>query len=739
MKTRVLMLLGIVALVSADIASADHQRRTPVEPARNRDGSFVTDVFTARFDPLNAVIPFPSNLLLQGTGDLTLNIPVADPGDFGDPMVALNALDGFGLTTPSTALFSGEIAADSVVPGVGVHVFEVALSGPGGGVVAVNRELVPGAEFVSAVAPTDPSGDTLAVVWTRPLKQLSSYLVVVTNYVHKTNGTDATPDQTYFLAKRTEPLAINGRSTDRLIDDATASALEPLRQLVNSQELGAASMGVDPADIVLSWTFTTQSITPVIGTLLSTVQTAPSIMAPSGLTTAAIGLAGLGDVVIGQMSVPYFLEAPSAANPIAPLTGFWEAAPGAYAPPFDAFGLDPTSTNPTFANPLPVAKSTQTIPVLATVPNASSGNVKPASGWPVVIFQHGITRSRMDMFAIADTLALQGFAVVAIDLPLHGITDTGSLLFAGNMPPPFSATERTFNLDFVNNATLAPEPDGNIDDSGTHFANLASLLTARDNNREAEIDLHILAATIPSMDIDFDGNPDFDASRMLFVGQSLGSIVGIPFVALNPLVNVGTFSVPGGGVAGVFAGSATFGPVVAAGLAQQGVLPGTPDFFAFLGAAQTVLDSGDPINYAGIFSASDNFGLVHEVVGGPDSLPDQVVPNTTPLSVLAGTEPLVAAMGLAPITETTIDANGIRGVTRFTEGEHGSLLNPTSSFAATVEMQGEMASFTASGGTVVQVNDASVILTQTAASAEDGQPEDPGKVEEPGDSAERGQ
>lgn len=67
-------------------------------PALNKDGSIVTGVLTARFDPSNGVIPFPSNLLFTGTTDLTLNLPVVDPSDFGDPSVALSALDGFSAT-----------------------------------------------------------------------------------------------------------------------------------------------------------------------------------------------------------------------------------------------------------------------------------------------------------------------------------------------------------------------------------------------------------------------------------------------------------------------------------------------------------------------------------------------------------------------------------------------------------------------------------------------------------------
>ena len=44
----------------------------------------------------------------------------------------------------------------------------------------------------------------------------------------------------------------------------------------------------------------------------------------------------------------------------------------------------------------------------------------PADGWPVVIFQHGIAQDKSNAAAIAGTLAIAGFATVAIDHPLHG-------------------------------------------------------------------------------------------------------------------------------------------------------------------------------------------------------------------------------------------------------------------------------------------------------------------------------
>ena len=54
----------------------------------------------------------------------------------------------------------------------------------------------------------------------------------------------------------------------------------------------------------------------------------------------------------------------------------------------------------------------------------------------------------------------------------------------------------------------------------------------------------------------------------------------------------------------------------------------------------------------------------------------------------------------------------IRGAVRFTAGDHGSLLSTTASAAATIEMQGQMASMIVSNGQAVQVSNTSVIKTQ---------------------------
>src|SRR4029078_7832304 len=100
-----------------------------------------------------------------------------------------------------------------------------------------------------------------------------------------------------------------------------------------------------------------------------------------------------------------------------------------------------------------------------------------------------------------------------------------------------------------------------------------------------------------------------------------------------------------------------------------------------LAAREPVADSGDPINWAAFTANKRLLGQI--IVGnGSTNLPDQVVPLVVAGPPLAGGEPLVKFLNLAPITATTQNANGIRGVVRFTAGTHGSALDPASNPAA---------------------------------------------------------
>ena len=238
--------------------------------------------------------------------------------------------------------------------------------------------------------------------------------------------------------------------------------------------------------------------------------------------------------------------------------------------------------------------------------------------------------------------------------------------------------------------------------SGNFFINLQSLLTSRDNTREAAQDLRQLTATLPLMDLNGDGKPDLDAGHIRFVGHSLGGITGATFLGIEENITSATLGMAGGGIAKLLDGSATFGPRIAAGVAMAGIIKGTPAYESYLIGVQTVVDSGDPINYGPTAASLHPIHLI-EVVGGAGSLPDQVVPNSVPGAPLAGTEPLAKVMGLQSANRSVWDDNGVRAIVRFTQGDHSSIISPVASVGATAEMQGQMIKFLQTEGTELEI------------------------------------
>jgi pimeloyl-ACP methyl ester carboxylesterase len=684
------------------------------------------------FDPSNSVIPFPNDLLFQGTLDGTLNIPVDNANDLSDPMVALNALDGFSTNAPISAGFAGSVSAASITAS-SVRVFEVTTTS--GAVTGHVAELQAGVDFFATVSSIN-SGD-LVIVPLKPLKPKTIYQVVVTNDLMSTAGNAMLPSTTYALAKSTTPYfnLMSGERASGLpaaftsFSDADLAQLEGLRQIVSTGETVAAANAAAPtlttAEIILSWSFTTQSISDVLDATRTQVQALVAVSGFSPIPATASPL-GAADVHVGVLQVPYFLTAPvdSIDTGGVALGSFWQGAGGGH---LTQFNLNPVST------------STQTIPLLVSIPDATTtadecpAGVVPAAGWPVVIFQHGITRNRTDMMAVADAFAGACMAVVAIDLPLHGLTGletdgTQAFYEAGG------TGERSFDLDVVTQDAdgniTGTGGDGVIDSSGSNFINLTNLLNTRDNLRQAVSDLFVLVDALQEGAVT-DGTNTFDASKIYFLGHSLGGIVGTPFLALEAGVRDAVIAMSGSGVAKILDGSASYGTVIAGGLAANGVLKGTSDYEAFVGAAQTVVDSADPVNYAlnaagyAPSAAAGRGVLFFEVVGDSvlGNASDLVVPNTVPdgndssgtiAAPLSGTEALIKLLALPPFNTDQVDGGGLLlAATRYTAGNHGSILDPTGSttnLAVTTEMQTQAVTFLASDGAMLDVNDSSVLL-----------------------------
>lgn len=670
--------LVALAVISACSDSTNYDYDGSRADAEEAAGLLPSTTFEATFSPADSVIPFPNNLLMSGSQDGTINIPVVDPEDYSNPQVALNALDGFSTTAPITTGFSQAINPDSLVLGETVRVFEVTSDPATGAVTGLVSELTRAQIAVSAVG---ADNDTLALIPIVPLSESTTYLVVLTNGIENTAEPAAIADKSisYYLT-----------SGDAELTGATA-ALEPLRQLTGSFEAVASAAGVTESNIVLSWSFTTLSTTPVLQSLADSAAAGAIVVNPAGTPSSQINpaLADVSNIHFGALTVPYFQTAPTTENPVAGINGFFKTADGGFV---------------TRYAPTPVKTGDQTIPLILTVPAGDA----PAAGWPVVIFQHGITQDRSNVLALADSMAGAGLALVAIDLPMHGITDTENALNAeGALLSALNAKERTFGLDLINNTTRVAGPDNIADTSGTHFYNLGNLLNARDNLRQAVSDLLTLENSLANIQ-----GISLNTDSIGYIGHSLGGIIGTSYLAFTDGVGPATLAMPGVGLSRLLANSASFGPVINAGLADQGAPVGSVAYETFLTVAQTVIDSGDPVNFA---ATAANMHPVHmmEVVGGSaGSLPDQVIPNQVDTAPLSGTEPMARLMGLDPIIATSGDTSAeVSGLVRFIAGDHGSILNPAADLNTTVEMQTQTANFMATGGTIIKVTDTSVIST----------------------------
>lgn len=669
---------GTVGPTNTTSGNGNPAGATPVTPPAST---------TALFQPLQGILPYPTDLYFAGSTDGTLNIQPANA--LMPNQAAINTLDGFSTTAVIRAGFGGALNPASFTAS-SVIVVQVTIDNTTKATTGVVQPLVFGTDYTVGVGPEAGVGSSILEI--RPAHPLvpstgttdNGYLVILTNGITDASGNAATADTDYGNIKAAQPTCTS-------IAD---SSLNGICKLTGAHLQIAQALGINPANVVLSFSFTTQATTDTMAVITHTAAAQPMTVHNTGLTTAQANplLKGHANIYLGTLKIPYYLSR------TAPLTGYWQGNPSP---------LDASSRFLTRFNPVPVPTETLLVPVLVTVPNANSaaGAAKPASGWPVLIFEHGITRNRTDMLAVADAFADSGFVVVAIDLPLHGLTDRTNPLYASGANPLYAglglpasgSIERTFDLDVQNNTTGATGPDGQIDPSGASFINLTSLLTSRDNLRESAADLITLTRSLPNLNLDTDPAGDIDPTNIHYLGHSLGAIVGGVYLGATSSAEVrtATLAMPGGGIAALLRDSPTFGPRILAGLQAQGLTPGSTLLEQFFRDAQTAVDPGDPLNY--IATAAKNHPIhVIQVVGGGTSLPDQVVPNSaTARLILAGGLTRIPAPAMpGPVASGTGTPPGHRAYVNFLVGGHGSIIDPTASLAATREMQGEAITFT---------------------------------------------
>ncbi|MEW6273411.1 MAG: hypothetical protein AB1689_29375 [Thermodesulfobacteriota bacterium] len=251
---------------------------------------------------------------------------------------------------------------------------------------------------------------------------------------------------------------------------------------------------------------------------------------------------------------------------------------------------------------------------------------------PVVLLQHGFGGDNDVVLDLGPELARVGLAAIGIDAVLHG--------------------RRGDPLELLR----------------------ASPFRARDVFRQTIADqMAVLRAIERGVDVDGDGHADLDASRMGYLGISLGGLIGATLVAVEEILPAAVLNVAGGRVA--FLGqSIGLRDLVGGSLAAEvGLEVDDPLFAAYLQRTlelgQHAMDTVDGLNFARRWFLEPFPGVRPHRVLLQEGIGDLLVDN-------ASTEALAAAGGLVANVPMS-DPGGVSGLWRFAPpGGHGILARP---------------------------------------------------------------
>ncbi|WP_392340898.1 hypothetical protein [Moritella marina] len=532
------------------------------------------------------------------------------------------------------------------------------------------------------------TSENIQIECTATLTEDSTYFLLVNDHVETSDGTQLQADPAF---------------TELQNPDIVPATLTEQEQLVQAQiQAAKAAAGTSiSGEIVYAAQFTTQSTYAILDSIIENNQSATL-----GDLTPVDTEGRNYDTYTATLTLPYYL--PFQGGTPEPLNN----KEACLIDEFDPIGACPDlyrwmrpkdnkSEHLTKENSLP-ASTELTINV----------DIYAPKDWgyrklPVVQFIHGVTANKGTASLMAKDYTDQDNLVVAIDMPYHGerilLDDEGNEIGAE-----------------INKAD---------------FINISSPLTLRGNLNQAVSDnLSLRNALINA--------PWANETNTHLIGHSLGGIVAVmvsemsqtPSAALrtNDLsYKTVNFVVPGQGLVNLVLTSDLLGPEteesvkkspdIQRGIAET-VIPDLCDSTnsneecivalrtfsegsidnanmiaeledeiyslilpSFKHGVQTSVDSADPANFTSRQVANKQPTLLIEAVGTcgetcevGEYMPDYVVPNSSPDNILTGTDPLITALQLDDIRDSTQGGSGeqgtIRGVIRATVGGHGTYL-----------------------------------------------------------------
>jgi len=476
--------------------------------------------------------PFPSNWFTvtdqSNNTRLRVNLPGPDCGvrttDCED-LDVINTLDGFNLQPRLSIPFDGPIDVRAVTSDT---VFLISLGSTlrddddgdrRGRVIGINQVI------------WDPDASTLQVESNESLDQHTRYALIVTRGMLDQVGQPIEATEAFRRFRQQVPGAYR----------------RELREAIRA----ASRAGVDESEIVTASVFTTQSATAVLEKIrdqikASNPEPANFLLGPNGTRTVF----PLNEVTNIMFNEQTHLDEHAPLEPVRnPIEYLRDTLPGAVGT--IAFGK--------YRSPDYEIHPGEFIPPIGTRsgrPAVQGGNdiyfnlylpsgPRPAEGWPVAIFGHGNGGSKNFTSAapgsgnVAATMAAHGIATIAINGVGAGFGSRGTLTIDRTSGESVTLSAGGRGID--------QNGDGIIDaNEGLSSAPPRRILLVTDGIRQNVADLMQLVRVVEvGIDVDGDGFPDLNPSRIYYFGWSLGSIYGTVFLGIEPSVKVGVLNGPG--------------------------------------------------------------------------------------------------------------------------------------------------------------------------------------------------
>ena len=621
-------------------------------------------------DPTTGVIPYPNNLLFDAKKG-----KVAIPPQPGESPTAkalregLNTLDGFTTQGPYYAPVEGDIDPKSVALGKSIIILDLTSGKP-----SVDWKV----EYVA-------TAKAIVATPTKPLKELNQYAIVAISKFDKAslkpkggvglkakNGNRVAPAPFMALMRNRHPLFTDDKSTVSTLTDDLAKRAEAARLAHKPLFDTLEKQKITREDVVVAWTFRTQSITKPLVQLRA-------------LPWAILQKIDKDKPRWEGIFDPTLTRWP----PQAPKANLGGWVPNGIFQSFTA--LDQAGT---FAfKPDPTKGSPSSVPFFMTVPKGTP----PKTGWPVVIFQHGILRHKSDFFAVANTFAKAGMATLAFDMIYHGArTWCTQNIHCGTKAAPGTCDAKTGKCTKGKLADL----DGDLapDASGAFFLNTANPFAARDNIRQHVIDSAAFIRSIAMGGFAGLKLPNGKAAGIVLnpkeihlVSHSLGSLINVLLAATSTVPKRVVFNTIGSTIVDIILTAPYFKSIAEAVLKSNKVTRGTRDYYRLITTFNWILDPADPGNFAQYMKAA-------QLPNGLSPTGEKV-PKKQFMVMLAGKDIIIpTALGVKLAKLMGVSDADLKKTT-YPEQGHRFLLTPEpkNSAAATAAAHAQIATFLATG------------------------------------------